>query len=185
MRYYGSVALLALSLMAGSGLVMAEGPTSEVTGKVMAVFYEPVKVNTQWLDKVQVTIAPCNTQNQLATYWYTPGSLSDDNALGFLFRDLAHSARAAVMKTQYMTMVSGHVGLVVDAQNHVSKTTFWGYNWECGRNISAASPAPATAGGYSAPATTGTATMPAQQPATNNTGAAAGAVLRNLGRFGF
>jgi len=175
--------LLAMAALLATPAVFAQ-ETKEVTGKVMAVFYEPVKINTAWLDKVSVTIAPCSMPGQLATYSYSPGNLSDDNALGFLFRNMTQSARATTMRTQYMTMVTGHVSLLVNDQNRISKTTFWGYNWECGRNISAASGSgtPAASGNsYTPPASTGTAIQSPNNAPAN----AAGQVLKNLGRFGF
>lgn len=179
---YSKIATLLAMAMLGSQVALAEEPVKEMTGKVMAVFYEPVKINNAWADKVSVTIAPCSMPGQLATYWYSPGSLSDDNALGFLFRDITQAARGTTMHTQYMNMVTGHVTLAVNDQNRISKTTFWGYNWECGRNISAPSSGSASAG--AAPAT-GSYTPPPTQSPANTPANAAGQVLKNLGRFGF
>ncbi len=106
----------------------------DITGKVMAVYHEPVVVNAKTLDKVSVSVNNCAT-NQWETASYSPGSVSDDNNLGFLFNDLANAARSVAMKNQFMNSVSGHVTLSVNEQNTIQKTMFWGYNWECGQDL--------------------------------------------------
>lgn len=111
----------------------------EVMGKVMAVYHEPVVVNTKIMDKVSVTVASCPS-GKFETVSYNPGSVSDDNSLGFLFTHLTMSARSTVQKNQYMNMVSGHASFDVNDNNVIQKTTFWGYNWECGRNLDGAPP---------------------------------------------
>lgn len=154
--------LLGMALVCGATLPAA---ARDITGKVVAVFHEPVVVNAKTLDKVSVTVNSC-ASGQWETFSYSPGVVSDDNSLGFLFTDLANSARLMVSKSQYMNTVSGHVTLAVNEQNVVQRTTFWGYNWECGRDLDAG-PAPAgqPMGGMNnnRPAAT-TTTQPAQQP---------------------
>jgi hypothetical protein len=111
----------------------------DVTGKVTAVYHEPVVVNNKTLDKVSVSVNNCAT-GQWETFAYSPGAVSDDNSLGFLFNDLANAARSMATKNQYMNSVSGHVTLAVNEQNMVQRTTFWGYNWECGKDLDAGAP---------------------------------------------
>jgi len=105
----------------------------DITGKVVAVYLEPVTVNSKVMDKVSVSVKSCAT-GQWETVSYSPGYVSDDNSLGYLYNNLANAARSMVTKNQYMSSVSGHVTLAVNEQNVVQKTTFWGYNWECGQD---------------------------------------------------
>ena len=169
--------LIAGLLMLGFSQQMAAA--AEVTGKVVAVYHEPVQINApntppKWADKVSVTVDNCATPGQFVTASYTPGSVSDDNALGFLFRDLANAARTNITKNQYLTMVSGHVTLNVNDQRVIQKTTFWGYNWECGRNVS---------GGGGAVGSAAPSASPASQPAPQSGKPKVG--IPSLGRFGF
>jgi len=167
-------ALMATTLSAPMLSVQA----ADVTGKVVAVYHEPVLVNTRWMDKVSVTLDNCATPGQFATFSYTPGTVSEDNALDFLFRDLANAARTTVTKNQYMTIVGGHATLSVNDQKTIQKTTFWGHNWECGRNVSAGGGAPYGSSNASpAPQTQ-------QQPAPQG-GAKPKIGVPSLGRFGF
>lgn len=147
---------------------------ADVTGKVVAVYHEPVQVNAKWMDKVSVTLDNCATPGQYATFSYVPGAVSEDNALDFLFRDLANAARTTVTKNQYMNIVGGHATLSVNDQKVIQKTTLWGHNWECGRNISA--------GGGAAANATPTPGAQTQQPAQ---GGKAKIGVPALGRFGF
>jgi hypothetical protein len=131
---------------------MQSADAREITGKVVAVFVEPVTVNTKVLDKVSVTVAACPS-GKYETVVYSPGNVSDDNSLGFLFEHQVNSARAAITKNQYMNMVSGHATFVVpDNGTTVQKTTFWGYNWECGVNVGGTPGAGTPATGQSQPA---------------------------------
>ena len=94
------------------------------------------------------------------------------------------AAKANVTRNQWMTMVNGHVTLQFnDTNRHVSKTTFWGYNWECGKNLETmAGGGPGTGGNSAAPAQT----APAQsQPARKAPGFGVPGVPNPLGRFGF
>lgn len=113
----------------------------EVSGKVLAVYHEPVTINTKVLDKVSVTISSCNPAGQLETLSYPAGVVSDDNSLGFIYSQLATASHTPNVKTPYMNMVNGYVTLVVNDAKVVQKTTFWGYNWECGKNIDTATQA--------------------------------------------
>jgi len=150
-------------------LLLAAAQAKDITGKVVAVYHEPVTVNGKTLDKVSVSLSNCAT-GQWETFSYSPGGVSDDNSLGFLYRDLANAGRSMVSKSQYMTSVSGHATLVVNEQNVIQKTTFWGYNWECGKDIEGKpSAASAPAGGG--------ATTPAAQPAGG------GGAANPLGKF--
>ena len=165
---WGVFALLFLPGLAAEG--------REVSGKVVAVYHEPVTVNAKVLDKVSVTVdASCASPSRYETVSYAPGAVSEDNHLGFLFRDLAVAARGMVQKNQFMNSVSGHVTLQVNEQNTVQKTTFWGYNWECGRNIdnSPATPGMQAPQGYQAP----------QQQTPPPAGNPAGNMLRRFGGF--
>ena len=121
-------------------LLLAPAEARDITGKVMAVYHEKVNVNNNWLDKVSVTISNCNPAGQLETFAYSPGSLSDNNSLGSLYGQLVGSAHAMTMKTPFMSSVSGHVTLSANEHNTIQKTTFWGYNWECGKNLDAQQP---------------------------------------------
>lgn len=176
--------LLLLSCL--SATVSASVPVwaSDVTGKVVAVYHESVQVNQKWLDKVSVTIDTCAPNQvpggQFATFSYSPGAVADDNALGFLFRDHANAARQTISKNQYMTVVGGHVTLAVNDQNkQIQKTTFWGHNWECGRNVGGSTASATGAGGgagYQAPAAAPATQQPASKPKIG---------VPSLGRFGF
>ena len=106
----------------------------DVSGKVVAVYLEPVTVNNKVLDKVSVSMKNC-ASGQWETFAYSPGYVSDENSLGYLYNNLANAARSMVTKNQYMNSVSGHVTLVVNEQKAIQKTTFWGYNWECGQDV--------------------------------------------------
>ena len=116
---------------------VAVAQAGEVTGKVVAVFHETVKVKeNQWADKVSVTVADCNANNQFVTTHYAPGSLSEDNALGFNLRHLATAARSTEQYNQYMNVVSGHATIQFDDQSKtIQKTTVWGHNWACAKNV--------------------------------------------------
>ena len=109
--------------------------SAEYTGKVIAVFHEPVKIQEKWHDKVSLTLDRCDAPGQFITVHYTPSWTSDDNVQGFLFRDNLMAARQHVSKSQYLTLVNGHVTAKIDENRRIQKTTFWGYNWECGQNI--------------------------------------------------
>lgn len=172
---------MSLKQFAVAALLMWMTATSanaaDITGKVMGVFHEPVNVNNKWMDKVSVVVASCANPSQWVKAFYSPGAVSEDNALGFLYRDQANAARAMVMKNQYMNSINGHVTLSLNEQNQIMKTTFWGYNWECGKDVSApGSGASAYGGGASA--------QPAQQPA-KPPASGAGAAINPLKRFGF
>ena len=169
------IAFACLGIMLAGSLVLSAS-ARDITGKVIAVYHEPVVVNTKTLDKVSVTVNSC-ASGQWETYSYSPGLVSDDNSLGFLYRDLTNAGRLAVMKNQFMNMVSGHVTLAVNDQNTIVKTTFWGYNWECGRNIDgppASGGAPVQGGGRAQ------ATPPPQ-----NSGSAPPNAFGALKRLGF
>ncbi len=154
-----------------AGLALAVGITSaalakEVSGKVVAVYYEPVTVNNKTMDKISATVQSCGT-GQFETVTYTPGAVSDDNSLGYLFTHLANHARSTSTRNQYMNAVQGYATFVTTDQNVVQKTTFWGYNWECGRNLDGSAPAPgggASASPGQAPASTGS---PGSKPAAS------------------
>lgn len=153
-----------------AGLALAVGLTSvalakEVSGKVVAVYYEPVTINNKTMDKIAATVQFCGT-GQFETVTYSPGAVSDDNSLGYLFTHLANHARSTSTKNQYMNAVQGYATFVTNDQNVVQKTTFWGYNWECGRNLDGATPAAggATMSPGQAPAAT---TAPASKPAAS------------------
>ena len=141
-----SFALLALLCLSMPGV---SAQAREISGKVLAVFHESVSVNNRWLDKISVTINSCNPAGQWETVSYSPGVLSNENSLGFLYGEMAGAAHSVVMKTPYLNSVSGYVTLAVNDQNVVQKTTFWGYNWECGRNVDIAPPQmPQMPGGF-------------------------------------
>lgn len=176
------------SLLIVGGLlwsVSLPAQSAEWTGKVLAVYHEPVNVNNTWLDKVSVTLAPCSAPNTLATAWYSPASLSDDTQLGFLYRNLVNAARSVVMKNQFMNSVNGHVTLMVDdTDKHITKTTFWGYNWECGRDVNA--PGASASSG----ASPGVSASPATKPPADSSAqpfrkSVPGVGIPGIGRFGF
>ena len=147
--------------MLGLALAISIAPCAlakEVTGKVIAVFHEPVTVNAKTLDKVSATVLSCGT-NTMETVSWSAGSLADDNSLGYLFNHLANHARSTSTKNQYMNSVMGHATFVTNDQNVVQKSTFWGYNWECGKNIEGAS---ASAGSSSGGSTATPASTPAK-----------------------
>jgi hypothetical protein len=142
-RFSKTVLLATAMLMVLPALAQAR----EITGKVVAVFTEPVTVNQKVLDKVSVTVASCPT-GKYETVVYSPGSVSEDNALGFLFEHSVQHGRAAVTKNQFMNMVNGHMTFTVpDTGTTVQKAVFWGANWECGVNVSGAPGAGASTGG--------------------------------------
>ncbi|MBY0405807.1 MAG: hypothetical protein K2X66_18030 [Cyanobacteria bacterium] len=116
------------------GLVAPGVSAKDITGKVVGVFYEPVVVNAKTFDKVSVTVSACPT-GKFETVSFPVGSVSDDNSLGALFNHSVQSARHAVSKSQYMTSVGGHASFLTNDANVVQKSTFWGYNWECGQNL--------------------------------------------------
>jgi hypothetical protein len=154
--------LQAIALLGAIALLTPVAMAKDVSGKVVGVFVEPVTVNNRVLDKVSVTVSSCQGGG-LQTVSYLPGLVSEDNALGFLFNQQTQAARAAVTKNQYMNMVSGHVSFVADDKtNTVQKTTFWGYNWECGKNVDTASGAAAGGGAATPSATPATPTTPAR-----------------------
>lgn len=167
MRRHRSV--VAVSLMAALGLSALAAPAFSVekSGKVMGVFHEKVKVNTSWMDKVSVTIRPCDGSAPLATYHYSPTIISDENVSGHLFNHLVTGARHSETKTQFMNSVNGHVTLNVTDQDQILKTTFWGHNWECGQDLdhggssSTSSPGVTPGASTSTPAAT---TQPARKP---------------------
>ena len=138
--------LLLIALIVPSTLTLA----NEYTGKVVAVFHEPVKLNdNKWYDKVSVTIDRCDMPGQFMTGHYTPSATSDAQVQGFLFRDTLQAARHHITKSQYINLVNGHVSLKLDETNQINKilkTTFWGYNWECGNNIGDSASGVASAG---------------------------------------
>lgn len=150
------IILLLSAIILPAGLSKSFAVAEEYTGKVVAVFHEAVKNNdNKWYDKVSVTIDRCDAPGQLITGYYTPSATSDAQVQGFLFRDTLQAARHHITKNQYMNIVNGHVSLKLDETNpntklhKILKTTFWGYNWECGKNIgdSASGKASAGAGG--------------------------------------
>ncbi|MGE0201632.1 MAG: hypothetical protein AB7P76_11765 [Candidatus Melainabacteria bacterium] len=181
-----SVLMLCCICCAGGFRVNA----AEYTGKILAVYHEPVKVNTTWLDKVSVTLDNCAAPGQLVTVSYAPGGISEENHLGFIYRDLLQAARSVTMKNQFMNMVNGHVTVVADDTTKVvSKTTFWGYNWECGRNLDAgAAVGAAPQGGMGAaqqmPASAAQ-TQPAKRPGFGLPGVPGVPGVPGIGRFGF
>ena len=177
-------------LIAGCLLVASQLParSAEWTGKVLAVYHEPVNVNNVWMDKVSLTLAPCSAPNTLATAWYNPGTLSEENHLSFLYRNLANAARSVVMKNQYMNSVNGHVTVVVDdTDKHITKTTFWGYNWECGRDVNApgASASSSASPGMPAGAAPAATKPPADTSAQPYRKSVPGVGIPGIGRFGF
>ena len=166
------------SVLLASALVLTLVPLAEakeVTGKVLAVYYEPVTINNKVFDKVSVTVQACQpSPTPLVTAYYLPGSVSDDNSLGYLFNHHAIAARSNVMKNQYMNSVSGHVTLVINDQTQaIQKTTFWGYNWECGRDIEPGNRMP----GITTPGSRNIAPAPTASPS--------GGSFNPLKRFGF
>jgi hypothetical protein len=163
------------------GIILAYGfmmpaQARDITGKVMAVYLEPVTVNTKVMDKVSVSVKDCAT-GQWETASYSPGYVSDDNSLGFLYNNLANAARSMATRNQFMNSVSGHVMLSVNENKVIQKTTFWGYNWECGQDLDSGRPSASPVGN----------TSPVQtaqpQPAAKPTGA--GAAMNTFRRFGF
>jgi hypothetical protein len=154
------IAISLLGIMLASGFALPAS-ARDISGKVVAVYEEPVTLNAKTWDKVSVTVNNCAT-NQWETVSYSPGNIADDNSLGFLFNDLANAARSMVSKTQYMNSVSGHVTLTVNEQNVVQKTMFWGYNWECGQDIDGRTATTSPSAGGTAPST-----APASQAPSN------------------
>lgn len=171
-----SAAFSLLGVVLACGLAMP-AQARDITGKVVAVYLEPVTVNTKVMDKVSVSVRDCTT-GQWETASYSPGYVSDDNSLGFLYNNLANAARSMVTKNQFMSSVSGHVTLAVNENKVIQKTTFWGYNWECGQDLDSGRGSAAPMGNSVAPA------QSAQpQPTAKPTGA--GAALNTFRRFGF
>lgn len=181
--FFQGFSLVAASVMLALA-VSAPTMAKEVSGKVVAVYHEKVTVNNKVLDKISSTVRSCEPGNPFVTVNYSPGALSDDNAYGYIYNHLLNAARAAVTKSQYINSVSGHVTFTTNDSNTVSKTKFWGYNWECGRSLDG----PAAAGGGFGGGTTPTAAKPQQPPAPGQApppqpaGGAGGAFGR---RFGF
>lgn len=167
------VAVLAFAVGISGSLYTLQAEARELMGKVMAVYHEPVTVNNKVMDKVSVTVAACGNE-KLETVSYSPGYVSDDNSLGYLYNHLAVAARTTSQKNQYMNSVGGHVTLALnDTSNVIQKTTFWAYNWECGRNLDAAG----VAGQPATPATPPYAGAPPAKPQGG------GGYIKN--RFGF
>ncbi len=174
-------------MLAGIVLLSATSFAREVTGKVQAVFHEHVKVTDGWADKVSVTVKPCDNSAQYVTGGYAPGAVSDANALGFLYNDTVQAGRHTVTKSQYMNSVNGHVTLNLDDKNVIHKTTFWGYNYECGTNIG--ENAITGSAGASTGASATTSTPATSAPATKRRGGfgriPTGVSVPGVGRFGF
>ncbi len=179
---------LATLMLAGVVLLSATSVAREVTGKVQAVFHEHVKVTNGWADKVSVTLKPCDNSAQYVTGHYAAGSVSDDNALGFLYNDTVQAGRHTVTKSQYMNSVNGHVTLNLDDENVIHKTTFWGHNYECGANIGE-NAITGNAGASTGATTTTTGSQATPAPASNRRGGfgriPTGVSVPGVGRFGF
>lgn len=184
-RYLALAATAAVSFSAITALCcpLAAHAAGEhdITGKVMGVFHEPVKINNQWMDKVSLTIRPCNPSagQTMATYEYVPSAVKDEAVAGHLFNQGAISARHMEQKNQYMQSINGHVTLKVNDQDQILKTTYWGYNYECGHNVDSASAVTGTS--------TGTGTQSNVQGNTTKTPAATPSTTPQRGpsfRFG-
>lgn len=181
-----SVGLMAIMLTCS--LTAGVSQAKEITGKVVGVFHEKVTTpapNPKTLDKVSATVISC-ANGQFETVHYPLGIVSETNSLGHMFRHLATAARTTSTKNQYMNSVGGHATFETNDTNQVIKTTFWGHNWECGRNLDA----PAGASASSAPAgnsAAATATPQAQTAQPSSAGKAAKVMggLGRVGRFGF
>jgi hypothetical protein len=182
-----------LSLLLGlclSGVVsIPHSEAKEVTGKVLAVYHEPITLNNKVFDKVSVTVHACSpSPTQLVTASYAPGSVSDDNSLGYLFNHQAIAARSSSSRNQFMNSVSGHITLLINDQTQlIEKTTFWGYNWECGRNIEKATTAP-TGSTYQPPkgtAAPSTPSVPSIPSLPYIPGVPGIPSIPGIGRFGF
>jgi hypothetical protein len=150
----------------------------DVNGKVMAVYLEPVTINNKVMDKVSVSVKNC-TSGQWETFAYSPGSVSDDNSLGYLYNHLANAARSVVTKNQFMNSVSGHVTLAVNEQNVIQKTTFWGYNWECGQDVEGKAASNPAGGGSTVNTAPSSATPAHTQPSAPSN------PLGKIRKFGF
>jgi hypothetical protein len=174
--HFQKLPLLAITLLVlPACLLPAVAQAREISGKVVAVFTEPVTINQKVLDKVSVTVASCPT-GKYETVVYSPGSVSEDNALGFLFEHSVQHGRAAVTKNQFMNMVNGHMTFTVpDNGTTVQKAVFWGANWECGVNVSGAPGAGASNGGMQPPASGNQSKPPA--------GGGGNPFMRGLPRF--
>lgn len=171
-----------LGSMAVSLVATPAANAKEVMGKVLAVYHEKVTVNQQVLDKVSVTVRSCLGNPPLETVHYSPGIVSETNDLGHLYRQLLNSARTNEVKNQYMTLIGGHASFDVDDTNKVLKTTIWGYNWECGKNVgqsaasgSGASASAPNAGAVNSSGASAPAAAPAARPSLGGFG---------IGRFG-
>ncbi len=168
----------AVMFASATALLAPASHAAEHTGKIVAIFHEPVVISQKTYDKVSVTVHDCKT-NQFVTGHYAPGHVSDSNAPGSLFRNTGNAARANTTKNQYMQLVNGHATLTLnDTSKEITKTTLWGYNWECGTNLSQGSVA--STGSSSMPAagnTTSPQATPAAAPASANP-------LKRFGKFG-
>ncbi|MCA9806463.1 MAG: hypothetical protein KC476_00780 [Cyanobacteria bacterium HKST-UBA06] len=179
-----SASLMAM-LVAGQSALTLPVLAKEVTGKVVAVYHEKVTVDKKVLDKVSVTVRDCAQGGQYTTVHYPAGTISDENHNGGVYNLLNMANRQAETKSQYMNSVGGHVTFTTNDDLLVSKTRFWGYNWECGRNLDG------PGGGGMSAAPQGGSTPPAavQQPAPVQPAAAppssSPSPRRGLGRFGF
>lgn len=187
-----AVTALSLLLAGSCCMVMLQANAVEVSGKVVGVFHEKVTTpapESKTFDKVSATVIDC-ADGQFKTVHYPLGYVSEANSMGHLFRQLANAARTTSTKNQYMNSVGGHATFETDDNSLVNKTTLWGHNWECGRNLD--SPAGAIAGagnpaGGQNAASSSSAAAPAQTPQSSG-GSTAGKVFGGLGkvrRFGF
>ncbi len=169
----------AVVLTSATALLAPASHAADYTGKVVAIFHEPVVLQQKTYDKVSVTVHDCKT-NQFVTGHYSPGHVSDSNAPGSLFRNTGNAARANTTKNQYMQLVNGHATLTLnDTSKEITKTTLWGYNWECGNNLSQGSVA-STGGGMPAAGGDSSASpqaTPAAAPASKNP-------IKRFGKFG-
>ncbi len=185
------VSALSLLLAGGCCVTMLQANAMEVSGKVVGVFHEKVTTpapNPKTLDKVSATVIDC-ADGQFKTVHYPLGYVSEANSLGHLFRQLTNAARTTSTKNQYMNSVGGHATFETANNSLVKKTTLWGYNWECGRNLDPPAGANASASGQAAPSSQSAAVnTPTPVQTTKPSGSTAGKVLGGLGkvrRFGF
>lgn len=121
---------LTMALTFAVSSAMAQNtPPKTVAGKVVKVTHHKVKVDTQWLDQVDVTVDSCAAPGQLVTVSYSPASISDRAALGHLFEEDLQSARTPDMKAQQLP--NGYGLFWVDAANRVQRTGLLGSKLDC------------------------------------------------------
>lgn len=123
-----AVCLASLAAMA-SGLVSLTATAEVVAGKVVAVSHQKVTAGSQTLDKVSVTVEPCNARGTQKTMAFAPSGVHDRNALGQLFME---SYQHAVMPNMEAQQISNGYGVFwVDANGTIQRSGWLGAHENC------------------------------------------------------